>query len=261
MFIDSHCHFNFDCFKNERQALIEQMKQQEINKLIIPGTDAKGWADIIYLAEQNHHFYYALGIHPHFLSDFSDEHLVQLKTLLINGLSQSHKQCVAVGEIGLDKLIETDLATQERIFLAQLAIAASLKLPVILHVVKMQSRILQLLKQSKFSYGGVYHAFSGSEEIAHEFIKLGFKLGIGGVITYPSAIKTRRTLTDLPLTSLVLETDAPDMPIHQQVESYNSPLNLKIVFNALCELRKESQQVVSDQIYQNTKSIFSIIDD
>ena len=268
MFIDSHCHFNFDCFKADHDSLLSALSDTNINKLIIPGTDAKRWPEIIDLVEKKtvvkeykQTLYFALGIHPHFLADFEDNHLVQLKELLINSLKQSNNRCVALGEIGLDKLIDTELATQERVFLAQLAIAECLNLPVILHVVKTQSRVLQLLKETKFSHGGVYHAFSGSEEIANEFIKLGFKLGIGGVITYPSANKTRNALSKLPLTSIVLETDAPDMPIYQQSTSHNSPLNLKIIFESLCEIRKESSTVVAQQIYSNTKSIFSIIND
>jgi len=260
MFIDSHCHFNFDCFKKDRSALIKALAEHHINKLIIPGTDVKRWPEVAQLAEQNN-FYYALGLHPHFLNDFEEEHLYILKQRLSLATKSTENRCVALGEIGLDKLITTDAALQEKVFLAQLQMAEYFQLPVILHVVKTQSRTLALLKQVKFSYGGVYHAFSGSEEIANEFIKLGFKLGIGGVITYPTAKKTQATLSKLPLSSLVLETDAPDMPIYQQTEENNSPLNIKMIFTALCQLRKEPQHVVEDQIYENTKSIFSIIDD
>ena len=268
MFIDSHCHFNFDCFKTEQDYLLSALSDANINKLVIPGTDAKRWPQIIDLIEQNivlkehkNKLYFALGVHPHFLTDFENDHLSQLKALLVKSLKQSDNRCVALGEIGLDKLIETDLATQESVFLAQLAIAESLQLPVILHVVKTQSKVLQLLKETKFSYGGVYHAFSGSEEIANEFIKLGFKLGIGGVMTYPNANKTRNTVSRLPLTSIVLETDAPDMPVYKQLTPHNSPLHLKTIFDALCQIRKESPEVVAQQIYENTKGIFSIIND
>lgn len=268
MFIDSHCHFNFDCFKADQGLLLSALSDAKINKLIIPGTDAKRWPEIMALteqqtasSEQKNRLYFALGIHPHFLADFESSHLVLLKELLIKSLKQPNNLCVALGEIGLDKLITTELALQEEVFLAQLAIAEELQLPVILHVVKTQSRVLQLLKQTNFSYGGVYHAFSGSAEIANEFIKLGFKLGIGGVITYPSANKTRNTLSKLPLTSFVLETDAPDMPIYQQSTPNNSPLNVQVIFESLCQLRKESTQVVAQQIYENTKAIFSIIND
>lgn len=261
MFIDSHCHFNFEHFKVNRKLLMFALNNAHINKLIIPGTDAQRWPEIIKLTKQYEGLYFALGLHPHFLTDFEPQQLIQLEHLLTKTRQQSGSKCVALGEIGLDKLIDSDLALQESVFLAQLAIAQSLKLPVILHVVKTQSRVLELLKQVNFSYGGVYHAFSGSAEVAKEFIKLGFKLGIGGVITYPRAKKTRSALQQLPLSSLILETDAPDMPVYQQIATNNSPANLPIIFNALCELREESASVLEHQLYNNTLSIFSIDDD
>jgi len=261
MFIDSHCHFNFEHFKANRKLLMFAINNVNINKIIIPGTDAQRWPEIIQLTEQYEGIYFALGLHPHFLTNFEPQQLVQLEHLLTTKRQQPGSKCVALGEIGLDKLIDSDLALQESVFLAQLAIAQSLKLPVILHVVKTQSRVLELLKQVNFSYGGVYHAFSGSAEIANEFIKLGFKLGIGGVITYPNAKKTRSVLQKLPLSSLVLETDAPDMPVYQQITTNNSPANLPNIFNALCELREESASVLEHQLYINTLSIFSIDDD
>ncbi|TEW53499.1 TatD family deoxyribonuclease [Psychromonas sp. RZ22] len=261
MFIDSHCHFNFACFNTNRKLLMSQLIDSNISHIVIPGTDAKRWAEIIKLAENNHNIYFSLGIHPHFLRDFDEQDLTYLKELLLLTRQQTNSKCVALGEIGLDKLIETDLIQQEAIFLAQLALAQSLKLPVILHIVKTQSRVLALLKQSKFNCGGIYHAFSGSEEIANEFIKLGFKLGVGGVITYPNSTKTKQTISRLPLNSLVLETDAPDMPIYKQNTLNNSPLNLKIIFNELCKLRKEPIDVIERELYLNCQSIFSIIND
>ena len=261
MFIDSHCHFNFDCFDENRSMLSAQLADANIQKLVIPGTDAKRWAEIIDLADQSNNIYFALGIHPHFLGSFEDLHLILLKKLLTLESNKLGCKCVALGEIGLDKYIDSDMALQEEVFLAQLAIAQSLQLPVILHVVKTQSRVLQLLKQVKFSEGGIYHAFSGSEEVANEFIKLGFKLGIGGVITYPNATKTRSTVRKLPLSSLVLETDAPDMPVYQQSSVNNSPANLLVVYNALCKLREESAELVEQRLYLNTKSILSITHD
>lgn len=267
MFFDSHCHLNFECFNNYREHLMEKLLNVKVSHILIPGTDVKRWFDIIQLVddsnekEGNNELYFALGIHPHFLNDFEDKQLLLLQELLKSEIIKADKRCVALGEIGLDKMINIDPTLQEKVFCAQLNIAQSLQLPVILHVVKRQSKVLALLKQVNFAYGGVYHAFSGSEEIANEFIKLGFKLGVGGVITHPSAHKTRKTLSTVPLTSLVLETDAPDMPIYQQLTRDNSPINLPIIFKALCDIRDESPDTLEQQLYLNTNSLFSIIHD
>ena len=257
MFIDSHCHLDFPCFAQGREALLQNLKKQQINKLIIPATEQKNWLDIQRLCAAHDNLYYALGIHPHFLDSFQEADLQVLTDLLSN----RDQRCVAVGEIGLDKNAEIDLQLQEDIFIKQLQIAQKFKLPVILHVVKQQSRVLEILKALKFTHGGVYHAFSGSYEVALEFLKLGFKFGIGGVITYPNSSKTRQTISRLPVESLLLETDAPDMPIYQQQQTFNSPLNLLNIFNALSVLRNESKSCLATQIAKNTECIFPLNND
>ena len=190
MFIDSHCHLDFPCFTDERELLLRQLEQQQISNIIIPATRKRAWSDIQGLCATHNNLYYALGIHPHFLDSFQAEDLELLTKLL----EKRDKRCVAVGEIGLDKFAAADLQLQEAVFIRQLQIAQRFNLPVILHIVKQQSRVLEILKAEKFTQGGVYHAFSGSYEVAQEFIKLGFKFGIGGVITYPGSIKTRPTV-------------------------------------------------------------------
>lgn len=257
MFIDSHCHLDFPCFNEQIASLLAQLQERQINKLIIPATHAGGWKRIEQLSQTYSSLHYALGLHPHFLEQFREQDLVILREKLLKG----QKKCIALGEIGLDKYAQADESTQELVFIEQLKIAQQLKLPIILHCVKKQSRVLALLKQHKFTLGGVYHAFSGSIEVATEFIKLGFKLGIGGVITYPNSTKTRQTIATLPIESLVLETDAPDMPLYQQQAKHNSPLNIISIFNALSELRSESKAQLSTQLYDNVTNIFSLSDD
>lgn len=257
MFIDSHCHLDFSCFSEGFETLLSQCKQQNITKLIIPATQQRSWNNIECLSQQHRALYYALGLHPHFLEQFQEQHL----TLLKEKLSKADRKCVALGEIGLDKFAPVQPELQEFVFVEQLKIAEQFKLPIILHCVKKQSRVLAILKQQKFNYGGVYHAFSGSTEVAREFIKLGFKLGVGGVITYPNSTKTRETLSHLPIEALVLETDAPDMPLYQQRKTLNSPLNIIPIFNALTELRNEPKSQLATQLYTNIGNIFPLCND
>ena len=257
MFIDSHCHIDFSCFSAELDALLAELAAKKINKVIIPGTQASGWENIIQLANNYDNLYYALGLHPHFIDSESEQQLTLLQAKLMLG----DIKCIALGEIGLDKFANADSVLQEHIFSKQLQLAEQLKLPVIIHCVKKQSRVLALLKEQLFTQGGVYHAFSGSVEVAQEFIKLGFKLGIGGVITYPNSTKTRQTISRLPIESLLLETDAPDMPIYQQSTKHNSPLNIIPIFNALSDLRSESKAQLSTQLYNNVANIFPLSND
>ena len=257
MFIDSHCHLNFSCFDKEREALLQKLEQKQISKLIIPATQKATWLAIQQLCASHKNLYYALGIHPHFVNSLQEDDLQVLAQLL----KGKDKQCVAVGEIGLDKYASTDLQLQEKVFIKQLQIAQKFNLPIILHVVKQQSRVLEILKAQKFTQGGVYHAFSGSYEIAMAFFKLGFKFGIGGVVTYPNSTKTKQTISRLPIESLLLETDAPDMPVYRQQQEYNSPCNLLLIFESLSRLRAESKSCLATQIYKNTNSIFFLSND
>ncbi|PKG39354.1 TatD family hydrolase [Psychromonas sp. Urea-02u-13] len=257
MFTDSHCHLDFPCFKDELDPLLAALKQKGITKLVIPATQASAWPMIKEMASAHSPLYYSLGIHPHFLDSFEEVHLAHLHDML---LSRDDK-CIALGEIGLDKFAQASQTQQEWVFVKQVEIALQLELPIILHCVKKQGRVLAILKALNFQQGGVYHAFSGSLEVAHEFIKLGFKLGVGAVITYPNSTKTRQTFATLPLDALLLETDAPDMPLYQQQTKNNSPLNIIPIFECLASLRSEPKAQLATQLYNNMHNIFSLSND
>ena len=131
---------------------------------------------------------------------------------------------------------EHDKESQINLFEQQLELAVSFDLPVILHVRKAHDVVLQLLKKHRVR-GGIVHAFSGSEQQAQHYIKLGFLLGIGGTITYEKATRVRRLFSNLPLSAIALETDAPDMPLHGQAGQRNSPLSLVHIVSSLATLR------------------------
>lgn len=261
MFIDSHCHLNFPCFDLQREALLLALQEEQISDLIIPATHRAEWENIMALTAKHRHLHHALGYHPRFLEYYQQGDLDVLQQMLSNVDKNDENKAVAIGEIGLDKYAKTSMVMQELLFIEQLKIAEKLQLPVILHIVKKQGRVLEILKEQNFTQGGVYHAFSGSLEVALAFIKLGFKMGVGAVITNPQSITTRKTISELPIESLLLETDAPDMPLHLQSRGSNSPLNLPLIFESLLSLRSESKHGLATQILQNTRSIFSLIHD
>jgi TatD DNase family protein len=257
MFTDSHCHLDFPCFSDEFESLLGSLKKNKITKLVIPATQASAWLAIKKIANSHSTIYYALGIHPHFLTLFEEQHLTRLHEMLLT----RDDKCIALGEIGLDKFAQASQTQQESVFINQLKIAQQFELPIILHCVKKQGRVLAILKQLNFQQGGVYHAFSGSLEIAHAFIQLGFKLGVGAVITYPNSTKTRQTFALLPKESLLLETDAPDMPLYQQQTKNNSPLNIIPIFDCLASLRSEPKAQLATQLYNNMHNIFLLSND
>ncbi|MGJ8682061.1 TatD family hydrolase [Paraglaciecola sp.] len=248
-FIDSHCHLDFPCFDSDRQNILAQCSRLGVSNIIVPGTQFSGWNNQINLAKSYSQIKVALGLHPYFLKHYKTEHLDYLQTLLF----EQKNKIVALGEIGLDAVVDIDWDIQLEVFSQQLELAKTFSLPIILHHRKTHNELIQQLKSQRFTKGGIVHAFSGSLHQAETYIDMGFKLGVGGGITYPRANKTRLTLSQVPLSSLVLETDAPDMPLNGRQGKRNSPEYLPEVFDCLVELRAESAPLIRQKLYQNTK--------
>lgn len=248
--IDSHCHLDFNCFDYDREQVLENCKKLSVDTIVIPGTQANQWQNQIDLCHLNPQLRFALGLHPYFLSQFTPSDLVELTRLL----EQHSNKVVALGEIGLDTHIDVDWQLQKHVFEQQLTIAKNQLLPVILHHRNSHNELIRILKASKFNRGGIVHAFSGSLQEAQTYVDLGFKIGVGGGITYPRANKTRNVISQLPLTSLVLETDAPDMPLMGKQGERNSPEYLPEIFECLLTLRNETKEQLQQACTQNVQA-------
>ncbi|TQV69909.1 TatD family deoxyribonuclease [Exilibacterium tricleocarpae] len=146
---------------------------------------------------------------------------------------------VAVGECGLDRHIETPLALQQIVFEVQVRLACEHRLPLVVHVRGTHQEVLAILRRHRPKRGGVIHGFSGSPELALQYWSLGFCIGVGGTITYARAAKTRRAVAQLPAAALLLETDAPDMPLHGFQGQPNTPLRLPLIARTLAQLRDQ----------------------
>jgi TatD DNase family protein len=249
LFIDSHCHLDFSCFDHDLNKVLHSCRKLEVDTIVIPGSQASQWQKQIELCRLYPQLRFALGLHPYFLNNFEAAHLVELTHLL----NQYQDQVLALGEIGLDTHIDIDWELQIQVFEQQLMIAKDHILPIILHHRNSHNELIRILKAKKFTQGGIVHAFSGSLQEAYTYIDLGFKIGVGGGITYPRAKKTRKTIAQLPLNSLVLETDAPDMPLMGKQGQRNSPENLPVIFESLVELRNETKQEVAHACLHNVQ--------
>lgn len=252
--IDTHCHLDFTVFAAEIETVLSRARQCGVTQFVVPGVSADRWQGILNLCQQHTGLYPALGLHPCFLQGDHSDDLESLALLL-----KQHLEIVAVGEIGLDLFIkDADLDAQLAILRPQLSLAKQHHKPVLLHVRKAHDQMLKQLRQLKLPKAGLVHAFSGSEQQANEYLKLGFKLGIGGAVTYERAIKLRRLVAELPLTSFVLETDSPDMPLCGFQGQVNYPERVAMVAKTVAQIR---QQPLSDIIEvtaaQSTKILFS----
>ncbi|MDF7670404.1 TatD family hydrolase [Orbaceae bacterium ESL0721] len=263
MFIDTHCHFDFPIFTDHIKASIDRIKAADIRGLIIPAITADRFSTILDLANRYQPIYAALGLHP--IYKHSEEDL----QILTEKLAAKPDKLVAIGEVGLDRFIFANLDNQEEIatkwqkqcyfFREQLKLAKRFDLPLLIHSRKAADVIHHELRQANLPCRGVLHGFSGSYEQAMQFVKLGYYIGVGGVISYPRAQKTRNAIARLPLTSLLLETDAPDMPLNGEQSRPNRPENIVLIFKILTELRSETAAEISEQILTNTLTLFGRI--
>ena len=220
--IDTHCHLDAAEFGAKTLEIRAQAAIKNVANCVLPAVEIANFDAVRQLAHQTGDSY-ALGIHPLYVGRAQDDDLQRLDAALHQHRDDPH--LVAVGEIGLDyfvpELCESPLRErQEYFYTEQLKLARKHGLPVILHVRRSADRLLKGLREVAKLKGqdrpwlGIAHAFNGSEQQALEFIKLGFKLGFGGALTYERAQQLRRLATTLPLDAIVMETDAPDMPPH-----------------------------------------------
>lgn len=251
---DTHCHLDLPELAAQ-QLHWQQAQQVGVNAILIPAVQKSAWQPLLELQRQHPDWHIALGIHPWWAEQHNTSDIAELEQLLL----QQAGNVVAIGEIGLDfALPESSFLLQQQLFEQQLALAARLRKPVILHHRKSQPALLAEIKRQQFDGGGILHAFSGSQQQAKAFIEQGFRLGIGGTITYDRAAKTRNTISKLPLSSFVLETDAPSMPLAGFQGQINTPAQLALIFQAFCDLRKETPAQIAEALWQNSCQVLRL---
>lgn len=251
MFVDAHCHLDFPAFDGTREEVLERCRALGISRLVMSGVRAAGWPRLQKMSAEHRSLFYCLGIHPWFVAEHDSLSLDALERVL----SDRSSGCVGVGECGLDRL-KGSLDEQLPWFDAQVDIAERQRMPLVIHSVRANDEVANVLRQRQFSQASLVHGFSGSEQQAKKLHDLGCYLGVGGVITYSRAAKTRRALAAMPLGSLVLETDAPDMPPSGIASGENSPEHIAMIFRALCDLRSEPEEVVRENILKNTRELY-----
>lgn len=252
--IDSHCHLDFPIFANDREAVLQQAQQAHVSNIIIPAVVSKTWPTLSALCQipQIVSLHPAFGLHPMFMSQHHPDDLLQLEQWL------ALPQTVAVGECGLDFFVQKDnQTTQLSYFHEQLDLAVQYDLPVIIHSRKSLDLVLKALRQRP-SLKGVVHSFSGSLQQARQLIDLGFYLGFGGPVTYTRATKLRHLIEQLPLSAMVLETDAPDQPDANHHGLRNQPAWLQDIAQVVATLKGMTLREVAMITTRNSCDLFAI---
>ena len=249
--VDAHCHFDFPRFEGRRVSELEAASQAGVVGLVIPGVRRPDWERVCNTALAYSGLFYCLGIHPWFVAEHSTEDLDALEQLL----SRQPDCCIAVGECGLDRL-HGELTAQRPWFEAQIELASKLDYPLVIHSVRAHDEVHATLRRGNWSGKALLHGFSGSYQQATKLIDQGCFIGVGGVITHPRARKTRETVARLPLESLVLETDAPDMAPLGVAAGDNSPVYLRQILECLAEIRGEQPEYLASALFSNTEALY-----
>ena len=251
--IDSHCHIDFAAFDHDRQAVLEACEKKNIYRIVVPGVTEESWSKLLEVCTKTDICKPALGLHPVFIDQHQPNHLTKLDQLI------TQQEVVAVGEIGLDFYLRNlDKEKQELYFSKQLIIAKKHSLPVIIHNRKAHDQALKLLRENPVP-GGIIHNFGGSIQQAYKYIELGFKLGFGGMLTFDRSRKLRLLAKQLPIESIVLETDAPDLTVEPHRGTRNSPEYLGFVLEAVAEIKNLDPKEVADITTQNCIDVLNLI--
>ena len=258
MLFDTHCHLDAAEFDHDREQVIARAQASGVKAIVIPAVEVANFERVRLLAHSFEQGFYALGIHPMYVERAAPEALAQLRDALLQ--HRADPKLIAVGEIGLDFFIPEissgePRAKQELFFESQLKLALEFNLPVLLHVRRSQDTILKYLRRHRVR-SGIAHAFNGSMQQAQQFVELGFALGIGGAMTFERALQIRRLATELDLSALVLETDAPDIsPAWLAKGARNEPHEVLQIANTLAALRGCAVEVAIKATAQAAKRV------
>ncbi len=259
---DTHCHLDFSAFENDRLEVLERAKKAGLTHIVNPGINISSSFEAVNLSEKYPEVYAAVGIHPNDATTWNDGSFDQ-----INNLTK-HLKVVAIGEIGLDYYRDqAPRELQRQLFREQLRLAAQNNLPVIIHSRQASSDILSILIEwiadlktdhpRLAQRPGVLHSYSGDLETARQAIELNFKIGITGPVTFHNASKLQQLVTAIPLTHLLVETDAPFLTPHPHRGQCNEPAYVRLVVEKIAELHKQPFALVAETTTQNATMLFN----
>ena len=249
MIIDTHCHIYTSEMENAKEIIKEAQKNDIC--LILNGTDLKSNKEILELSSKYDNVYGALGYFYTLADEISKEEIDLLDSQLNND------KIIAVGEIGLDYYhTKENKDSQKELFEKMLDLAEKHNLPVIVHSRKASQDTYDILK--KHNAVGSLHSYQGSAEMAREFVKLGFYIGIGGTITYKNSKKIRKAVNQVGISNILIETDSPYLPPEDKRGENNTPLNLKYIIEELAEELDIKEEKVIEITTENAQRLFKI---
>lgn len=254
MIFESHAHYDSRKFDEDREELLNSMQENGVGTIINAGATWKSVTTGLELANQYPFVYAALGLHPDEVGDLNEERFEILKA------ECQKEKVVAVGEIGLDYYWDNESHDiQKKWFIRQLELARNLNLPVIIHSRDAAEDTLKIMKEHAQGMRGVIHCFSYSKEMAEEYVKLGFHIGVGGVVTFKNGKKLKEVVEAIPIERILLETDSPYLAPEPHRGKRNSSLYLPHIAQMIADLKGLSYEEVVAQTERNSRELFHIL--
>ncbi len=253
MIFETHAHYDDEQFDMDRETLLSAMPEQGVGTIVNVSATYASCQRVVDLVQKYPFMYAAVGIHPDEVGSLNEERFQQMKELC------KQEKVVAVGEIGLDYYWDNESHDlQKEWFVRQLDLARELNLPVLIHSREAAADTMEIMKQHGQGLKGVIHCYSYSKEQAKEYVKMGYYIGVGGVVTFKNARKLKETVEEIPLTSIVLETDCPYLaPVPFRGKRNNSSY-IKYVAEEIAEIKGISYEAVVEQTEKNARDLYNL---
>ena len=253
MIFETHAHYDDEQFDLDREELLSSMPEQGVGTIVNVSATYESCERVVELVKRYSFMYAAVGIHPDEVGSLNEERFQQMKELC------KQEKVVAVGEIGLDYYWDNESHdVQKEWFVRQLDLARELNLPVLIHSREAAADTRESMKEHGQGLRGVIHCYSYSKEQAKEYVKMGYYIGVGGVVTFKNARKLKETVEEIPLTSIVLETDCPYLaPVPFRGKRNNSSY-IKYVAEEIAEIKGISYEAVVEQTEKNARDLYNL---
>ena len=253
MIIDTHAHYDDEQFDEDREEILGKMQDAGIGMIMDAGSTILSWDKIVKLTEEYPFVYGAIGVHPDEVGNLDETQFARMERLL------DKEKIKAVGEIGLDYYWDKENHDlQKEWFIRQLDLARKKEKPVIIHSREAAADTMEIMKEYASGLRGVIHCYSYSAEMAKEYVKMGFYIGIGGVVTFKNAKKVKETVAEIPLTSIVLETDCPYLAPEPFSGKRNQSAYIQYVAEKIAEIKEISYEEVVAQTEKNARAMYGL---
>lgn len=252
MIFETHAHYDDPAFDRDRDRLITLLKDEGVAPIVNIGASIETTKSTIELAHRYDHVYAAIGVHPSDCGELTEKDIEWLLDL------SSDEKVVAIGEIGLDyHYDEPDREIQKKWFKRQLELAEDTSLPIVVHSRDAAQDTFDIIREFR-GLRGVIHCFSYSVEFAREYVKMGYYIGVGGVVTFKNGRKLHEVVKEIPLESIVVETDAPYLSPEPYRGRRNSSAFIPYIIERIADLKNVSYETVESAVYENAADLYKV---